>query len=222
MSRKKKQYLVLGLGRFGQGLALDLEEMGAEVMGVDQNEDHVSEVADRITHSAVADTTDSKVLLQFGVAEFDGVICAIGNVLEASLMTTLLLKELGAKYLVAKATSELHGKILKRIGADRVIFPEREVAARLARDFLAPKDFVEVVPLTVQHSMFELKAPKEFSGHTLSELHLRRRFGLLVVAIRRGEETVVSPGADEVVRHDDLMVVVGDRARARELLNGEL
>ena len=160
MSRKKKQYLVLGLGRFGQGLALDLEEMGAEVMGVDQNEDHVSEVADRITHSAVADTTDSKVLQQFGVAEFDGVICAIGNVLEASLMTTLLLKELGAKYLVAKATSELHGKILKRIGADRVIFPEREVAARLARDFLAPKDFVEVVPLTVQHSMFELKAPK--------------------------------------------------------------
>jgi trk system potassium uptake protein TrkA len=218
----KKQYLILGLGRFGQGLALDLERMGAEVMGVDENEEHVSEIADRITHTAVADTTEKKVLEQLGVAEFDSVICAIGNVLEASLMTTLLAKELGARHLVAKATSELHGKILKRIGADRVIFPEREVAARLARDFLAPKDFVELVPLTVQHSMFELKAPKEFSGHALSELHLRHKFGLLVVAIRRGEETVVSPGAHEVIRHNDLMVVVGDRAQAKELLNGAL
>lgn len=218
MKKPKQQILVAGLGRFGQGLALDLEELGAEVMGIDVQEDRVYEVADHLSHTAVADTTERKVLEQLGVGDFDAAVCAIGNDLEASLMTALLLKELNVKKLVAKATSDTHGKILAKIGADQVIYPEREVAARLARDFLAPKDFVEVVPLTVQHSMFELKAPSSFFGHTLAGLELRRRFGLNIVAIRRAQETVVSPMAEEVVRRDDLFVVVGERSRAQEAL----
>lgn len=219
MKERKQQILVAGLGRFGQNLAIDLIDLGAEVFGVDHHEEAVAEIADRLTHSAVANTTEPRVVSKLGVPDFDAVVCAIGSDLEASFMTALLLKEAGAKQLVAKATTTLHGKILTKIGADRVIFPEREVAARLARDFLAPKDFVEVVPLTVQHSMFELKAPQSFCGLTLHELHLRRRFGLNVVALRRGDETIVSPTAEEVLRRGDLMVVVGDRSKAKEALN---
>ena len=215
---EKQQYLVVGLGGFGHNLALSLVELGAEVMGVDRDELVVAEVADRITHTAVADTTDSRVVKQLGVADFDAVVCAIGTHLEASLMTTLLLKENGAKKLVAKAANEMHGKILSRIGADTVLYPEKEVASRLAKDFMASKDFVELVPLTVQHSMFELTAPKKFCGHTLQELHLRANFGLNVIGLKRGDQTIVSPAADEVIRHNDLMIVVGDRKKAQQAI----
>jgi len=218
MKDNKKQIFIAGLGRFGQSLAVNLLEQGAEVFGVDARESMVEEIADQLTHSAIANTTDPKVMARLGLADFDAAVCAIGSDLEASLMTTLLMKENGAKHIIAKSTTVLHGKILKKTGADRVIFPEAEVAARLARDFLAPKDFVEVVPLSVQYSMFELKAPKSYCGLTLNQLHLRRRFGLNVIALRRGEEIIVSPSAEEVVRRNDLMVVVGDRSKAREAL----
>lgn len=213
---KKKEILVVGLGRFGLNLALTLEQLGAEVMGVDNSEDAVNEVSEQITHAIIADTTDEKVMEGIGVSHFDEVVCAIGSHTEASLMTIVLLKEFGAKHLVAKASSDLHRRVLEKLGVDRVIYPEREVAARLARDFMVPKEFVEVVPLTVQHSMFELKSPSRFAGRTLAELNLRSRYGFLVVAIRRGEDTVVAPGPDEVVRHSDLLVVVGDRSEAEQ------
>lgn len=221
MKRPKKQYLVIGLGRFGQSLALDLVQLGAEVFGVDQSEEAVTEVADRLTHSAVANTTEAKVIEKLGVDQFDSVICAIGGDLEASVMTALLVKEQGARNLVAKANSRLHGKILERLGVDQVLFPEREVASRLARDFMASEQFVEVFPLTVQHSMFELKSPPHFAGRTLQQLHLRKRFGLTVIAIRRAGETVVSPGPEEVIRRDDVLLVVGDRTTAEQALQPE-
>lgn len=214
----KKQILVAGLGRFGQSLSLKLEEMGIEVLGIDDREEAVNEVSEQLTHAIIADATEEKVIEEVGVAQFDAVVCAIGSNIEASLMTTVLFKEHGAKLLVAKASSALHGRILEKVGADRIVYPEREVAHRLARDFVVPREFVEVVPLTVQHSMFELKSPPHFAGQTLAELDLRAKFGFLVVAVRRGDETVVAPGPDEVIRRADLLVVVGDRARAEEAL----
>ena len=217
----KRQILVCGLGRFGQNLSLNLEEMGAEVMGIDSREEAVNEVAERLTHTVIADTTEERVMEEIGIAHFDAVVCAIGSHIEASLMTTVLLKECGARMLVAKASSGLHGRVLEKVGVDRVIYPEREVAARLARDFMVPREFVEVVPLTVQHSMFEIKTPPNFVGRTLAELDLRGRYGFLVVAVRRGEETVVAPGPDEVIRRDDLLIVVGDRTRAAEAVKAK-
>lgn len=216
----KKEVLVIGLGRFGQSLATTLTEMGTEVMAMDQSEDRVEEVAELITHAVIGDATDERVIKGIGVSQFDVVVCGIGSDTEASLMSSVLLKEFGAKHLVAKASSKLHGRLLEKIGVDRVVYPERDVASRLARDFLVPAEFVEVVPLTVQHSMFELKSPAHFAGRTLAELHLRARFGFLVVAIRRGDDTVVAPGPNEVVRHNDLMLVVGERSRAEEAVNG--
>lgn len=217
----RKQILVAGLGRFGQNLAVALEEMGSEVMGVDASEEAVSEVADRLTHAIIGDTTEEKTVRDIGVEQFDATVCAIGSNIEASVMTTVLLKELGARLVVAKASSSLHGKILQKIGADRVIYPEQEVALRLARDFVVPSEFVEVIPLTVRHSMFEIKTPEHFSGRTLAELDLRAKYGLNVVAVRRNGSTVVSPSADEVIRRADRLIVVGDRTRAEEAVKSK-
>jgi trk system potassium uptake protein TrkA len=214
----KRQFLVVGLGRFGASLALLLEEMGGEVMVVDRREQAVSEVADRVTHSLIADTTDERVVKDLAVDQFDQVICAIGADIEGSLMTTLLLRELGARHLVSKASTELHGRLLQKIGADRVIYAERDMAARLARDFFTPPGIEELLDLSVQHKMFELKAPAHFHERTLAGLHLRGRYGMNVIAIRRGEDTLVSPSAEAVVRTGDRLVVVGDYDRAQEAL----
>ncbi len=218
MKKRKSQVLVAGLGRFGQSVALTLIDSGVEVLGIDNHEERVAEVAQKLTHSAVADTTEMRVIEALGIPDFDSVVCAIGTDLEASLMTTMLLKECGARFLTAKATTEMHGKLLTKIGADRVIFPEREVGARVGRDLAATNEFVEVVPLSLQESMFELQAPNDFCGRTIKELDLRRTLGLNVIALRRAEDTVVSPGPDEVVRRGDLMFVVGNKERAKEAL----
>lgn len=213
----KKQVLIIGLGRFGASLAEALEELGAEVMGVDEREELVTAVADRITHSMIADTTNERVLRELGVADFDAVVCGIGADFEASLMTSLMLRELGAKHLIAKASTDLHGRVLKKIGADRIIFPERDVALRLAQEVVGSKDVRELLPLSVQHSIFELeRTPAHFVGRSLADLRLRARFGLTVIAIRRGTDTVVSPPAEEVVQQGDLLLVIGDRAQAEE------
>ncbi len=222
MGQKKKhqQVLIVGLGRFGQSLAFDLAQLGAEVMGVDHREDAVEESADELTHAMIADCTEEKVLREFGVDQFDLVICAIGGDIQASIMTTLLLKELGAKRLVAKASTNLHGKVLEKIGVDRVVFPEREMAHRLAQDFMTPR-FTEVLHLTVQQSMFEMPAPSAFAGVTLGDLHLRRRFGLNVLAIRRSTETVVDLDASTVICRGDVLLVLGNRQKAQEAMEGE-
>lgn len=214
----KPQFLIIGLGRFGLSLALTLEELGGEVLGIDSNEDAVDDVASRITHSMIADCTEEHVIREVGVEQFDTVVCAIGTNVQASLMAVMLLKEAGAKRLVAKANNLLHGKMLTKIGADRVVYPEREMAIRLAHDVLSGEALVELVPLTLHHAMFELQPPARWHDKSLQELDLRGRWGLNVVAIRRTGKTLVSPGPEEMVLGEDVMIVVGDRQRAREAL----
>jgi trk system potassium uptake protein TrkA len=216
--KKNRQFLVVGLGRFGRALATQLEGMDAEVLGLDCREDRIREVSPILTHTLIGDATEEKVIASLGVDQFDAAICGIGHNLEASVMACMLLKEYHVPHLVAKATSEIHGKCLHKIGADRVVFPERDVAERLARDFLVDRSLVEILPLSVQHSMFELKAPKEFAGFTLAQLDVRAKLAITIVAIRRGDETVVSPMADEVIRRHDVLVAVGDRQEAEAKL----
>lgn len=214
----KRQFLVVGLGRFGAALALLLEEMGGEVLAVDRREAAVSEIAEGVTHSIIADTTDERVVKDLGVDQFDDCICAIGGDIEGSLMTTLLLREFGARSLVSKASTELHGRLLEKIGADRVIYPERDMAQKLGRDLFAPPGIEELLTLSVRHRMFEIKAPEHFHQRTLADLQLRARHGMNVIAIRRGNDTIVSPAAEEVVHGGDGLVVVGDAEKARETL----
>lgn len=216
----KPQFLVIGLGRFGSNLALQLMSNGAEVLGIDADEEAVNAIADQITHCLIADTTEERNLKEIGVDQFDAAICAVGSDFEASLMTTLLLKELGARRLIAKAGSRLHGKVLEKIGASQVVYPEQDMAIRLAHQLQPQEGLVELLPLSVQAAMFEIQAPRSFCGRTLAELTLPSRYGLTVIAVRRGGETTVSPQAAMMIREGDLLVVAGDRARAREAVAG--
>ena len=215
---KNRQVLVIGLGRFGQSLARALIAGGAEVMAMDASEDATEEVADEVTHVMIADSTEENVLKEVGPEQFDIVVCAIGGDIQASIMTTLLLKELGTKKLIAKASTALHGRALEKLGVDRVVYPERDMAQRLAQDVFAP-NINELMPLTLTQSMFEMPAPKRFAGKSLIELNLREQYGFNVVAIKREGEMIVSPSPSEGLGADDVLIVLGNRERAEEIID---
>lgn len=215
---KTGQVLVVGLGRFGQSLARALVAGGVEVMAMDSREDAAEEISDEVTHVMIADSTEEHVLREVGPEHFDLVVCAIGGDIQASIMTTLLLKEMGAKKLIAKASTALHGRALEKLGVDRVVYPERDMAQRLAQDVLAP-NINELVHLTVTQSMFEMPAPDRFVGKSLIELNLREQYGFNVIAVKRDGETQVSPNPTEGIQEGDILLVLGNRERAEDIID---
>jgi len=204
----KKQYAVIGLGRFGTAVALTLAELGHEVLGVDREERRIQEVAKDITHVVEADATDEESLKALGLRNFDTVVVSIGEDIQANILVTLLLKELGVKQVVARAVSDLHGKVLERIGADRVVFPERDMGARVAHNLVTANllDYIELAP---NFSVAEIMAGEKLSGRTLRDLNLRARYGVNVMAIKRGQKINLAPRADDVVAGEDVLVVIG-------------
>ena len=215
---KTGQVLIVGLGRFGQSLARALVAGGVEVMALDAREDAAEEISDEVPHVMIADSTEEHVLREVGPEHFDLVVCAIGGDIQASIMTTLLLKEMGAKKLIAKASTALHGRALAKLGVDRVVYPEREIAQRLAQDVMAP-NITELVHLTVTQSMFEMPAPERFVGKSLIDLNLREKYGFNIVAIKRDGETQVSPNPTDAILADDILLVLGNRERAEDIIN---
>jgi len=205
--RSAKQFAVLGLGRFGTGVVRALAGMGYEVLAVDEDEGRVQCVADLVTHAVQADATDDAAMRSLGLRNFDVAVVGIGA-LEASVLATAILKELGVKYVVAKATSELHGKVLERVGADQVVFPERDMGTRVAHNLVSGNlvDYLELAPGV---SIIEAVARKSFVGKSLGELALRSRYGVNVLAIRRGEAINLGPGADDVIQEGDILVAMG-------------
>ena len=206
-----KQILVVGLGRFGSSVALTLYKMGHEVLVMDKNSELVQEMADSVTYAVQADATDEAALRSVGIRNFDVAVIAIGNDLEASILATALIKELGVKKVVAKAQNDLHGKILEKVGADRVIYPEREMGVRLAK-YLAGTNILEYIELSPEFSLLEVQAPKKLAGKSLRQLNLRARYGITVVAIRHGDKIFVSPNADDLIAEGYLLVFVGETA----------
>lgn len=215
--KQNQQILIIGLGRFGRNLAATLAKEGAEVMAIDHDEEAAEQVANEVTHVLIADSTEEAVLKEVGLEHFDFVVCAMGSDIQASIMTTLILKELGVKQLVAKASTLLHGRALEKLGVDRIVYPEREMAERLSLEILTPR-FTQIMHLTVRESMFEMPAPDRFDGKTLMELRLRDQYHLNVLAIRRSGSTQVSPKADEVIRKGDTLLVLGNRKEAEEAI----
>lgn len=205
----QKRFLVIGLGRFGASVALALTNEGQHVYSVDINPERVDELAPVLHRVVRADATDSAALKALRVAEFDVVIVAIGDNVEASVITCLNCKDLGAKTLVAKAQDEAHGRVLERLGADRVVFPQRDMGARVAYNITAG-GIIDFIRLSEQYGMAELSAPETLVNHTLKELNLGHRFGVNVLAIRRGRRVIVSPGAEERITDGDVLVVIGD------------
>lgn len=207
---EKRQFAVIGLGRFGRAVCATLHGLGYEVMGIDADEKRVARVlSDRIaTHALELDSTDFTALKEAGVFEFDTVIVAIGNYLEASIITTLNLKEGGVKNVVTKASSEIHEKLLKKVGADLVVFPEHEMGCNLARSITKPS-ILDRFELDPENSIVEVIVPEEFHGKTIADLQLRSRYGLNLLAVSQNNKFIINPPPDARLIGGTAMVVIG-------------
>lgn len=205
---KNRQYAVIGLGRFGASVARTLHQLGYEVLAVDADEEVTQKFSEEVTHIVQADTTDENSLKALGMRNYDVVIVAIGADIQANIVTTLLLKEMGVSYIVAKARNELHGKMLEKIGADRVVYPERDMGQRVAHN-LVSSNVLDYIELSPNLSLVEVKTPRSFLGKSLAETNLRVRFGVNVVAIKRGDDIIVPPQPGERLEADDVMIIVG-------------
>lgn len=205
----RKRYAVIGLGRFGSSVAKVLVEMGQYVLAVDSHEHRVDALAPVLNRVVKADGADPLALKALRIAEFDTVIVAIGDNVEASVVTALNCKDLGVKHLVAKAQDAAHGRILERLGVDRVVYPQREMGIRVAHNISAG-GIIDFVRLSEEYGMAELNAPAPLVGQSLADLDMPSKFGLNVMAIKRGKRLIVSPRADERISAEDILVVIGD------------
>jgi len=203
-----KQFAVIGLGRFGSSVAITLHKMGYEVLAIDNDEERVQEFSNEVTHVVQADTTDEETLMALGIRNFDVVIVAIGEDVQANILTTLQLKELGVSYIVTKASNKLHGKMLEKLGADRVVYPERDMGQRVAHNLVSSTvlDYIELSP---NLNIMEVSVPQALVGQTLAQTDLRAKYGINVVAIKRGEDIIVPPLPSEKIIAHDILVVVG-------------
>ena len=210
---KRKQFGVIGLGRFGSAMAMTLTELGHDVVGVDGDEARVQQLADLIPQALQLDATDEKALRAAGIQDVDVAVVSIGENIESSLLVVMLLRELGIGSIVAKAVTPLHGRILEKLGVSRVIFPEREMAIRVAHSLVKPNT-IDYIELSRDYSIIELPASAAFVGRTLKQLELRPRLGLTLIAIKRraesgAETTNIAPSADEVIQAGDVLALLG-------------
>lgn len=205
---KAKQYLVLGLGRFGMSVARTLCEQGQEVLAVDADQSLVDAIAPYVTQAMQLNATDEEALKSLDIQSFDAAIVSIGQNTRDSILISVLLKELGVPLLVAKANDELHAKVLRKIGVDRVVFPERDMGARLARSLLTP-NVLELMELGGDHQLIEILLPSKWEGNSLIGLNVRRRYGVNILAVRRGDHFLVSPAPDMPFEAGDTLLVMG-------------
>lgn len=204
----KKQFAVIGLGRFGGSICRELSMEGMEVLAIDSSEERVNAFKHIASEAIVADSTDEDTLKEIGISNFDHVIVAIGENIQASILTTVILADLGIKHITVKAQNDHHEKILNKIGAHRVVHPERDMGKRLAHSLLS-NNILDYLYLSDEHSIIEVKLPEKMIGKSLAELQIRQRFGCNVIAINRNHILNVSPDANEKFRKDDILVIIG-------------
>ncbi len=203
----KKQFAVIGLGRFGASVAKTLNELGNDVLAIDNSEEAVQNVINNVTHAVQADAREEETLYSLGIRNFDNVIVAIGDDIEASILITLMLKEMGIKFIVAKAMNSLHGKVLKKVGADKVVFPEKDMGIRLAHS-LSASSILDYIELTNQESIIEVAVPSRFIDRSISELDLSAKYGISIIAIKRGNSVIIAPdGAEKLIKKDILILL---------------
>jgi trk system potassium uptake protein TrkA len=215
----KKQIVVIGLGQFGTSLATTLACLGHDVLALDRNEKEVQNVASQVTHAVQVDATNEALLKELGVGNFDIAIVGIGSRIESSVLATILVKKLGVPYVIARADSELHGSILEKIGADRVVYPECEMGVRVAQGVTLPdvSDYMLLIP---GYGVSKLATPLYFVGRKLNELGFVRegKWEIAVFLIVRGDEVIVSPRQNEFIKSDDILVVAGSHDILEKLL----
>ncbi|MDF2677229.1 MAG: TrkA-N domain protein [Bacillota bacterium] len=205
-----KQIIVIGCGRFGTSVAKTLNKLGHDVMVVDCDFEKIKELSDSVTHAVQLDTMDEASLKTMGLRNFDVAVIAIGSNIQASIMATLITKEAGIPMVIAKAQNDMHAKILNKIGADKVVFPERDMGVRIAHSLATP-NILDVIEFSPDYSIIETVALPEWDNKTLKDLKFSSTFGLMVIAIKRGNDINITPSPDYVIDKNDLLVVLGHR-----------
>ena len=212
-----KSYAVFGLGRYGTSVAKELASSGAEVLAIDNNQAIINDAADFLPLCRCADITDPAVIEHLGISNIDTVIIAMANNLEASVMATALCKEVGVKEVIAKCSNEMHKKILLKVGADKVVFPEFESGLRLAKNLLS-SGFVDVIELSKNVSMVEIDVKKEWLNKTLIELNLRKKYGLNVIAIKNDQEVIVNINPETKLIEAMKLIVIANTDKLTKLI----
>lgn len=205
---KKKQFGVLGLGRFGQKVAKELAMRDQEVIVMDKDEAKVNVIKDLVTHAFIGDMTEEGALREANIPNCDIVVVGQSSSIEANLLSVQLCQELGIKELVVKAQSTLHGKILKKMGVTSIVYPEQDTAVKLA-DKLTLRGVLDYMEISKEFDVIELRAGKDFHNKNLKELNLRRKYNVAVVAIRRGVESIMNPGGETAILEGDILILLG-------------
>lgn len=215
-----KQFAVIGCGRFGASVAVELSKLNCEVMVVDSSEETIQNISNEVTYAVQADATDENAIKALGITNFDVAVITIGGNIQASIMVTLMVKELGVKYIVAKAQNEMHAKVLYKIGADRVVFPEREMGVKVAKNLVSDK-ILDYIELSNDYTIVEIEPLKEWIGKSLIDLKVRATFGINVIAIKNIEGININVGPNEIINFHDILVVIGHNDDIKKLESAE-
>ncbi len=214
--RHMRSFVVLGMGRFGQSVAKTLYKLEYEVLAIDTNDEIVQHMTDYVTHAVVGDVTDESVLRALGIRNFDVAVVTIGGDIQASILVTLMLKEMGVKHIVAKAQSDIHGRVISKVGADRVISPEKDMGVRVAHN-LVSSNILDYIELSPEYSIVEIQAPKKWINKSLIALNVRVHYGINIMAIKKGEDINISPKADDVIEANDILVIIASNVDINKL-----
>ncbi len=204
----RREFAVIGLGRFGGSICEELSREGMRVLAIDLDEQRINEYKNIASHAVIADATDEQALIAVGIKNIDHVIVAIGDNIQASILTTVILSELGIKQITVKAQNDYHEKILNKIGADLVVHPERDMGRRLAHSLIS-NNIVDYLELSEEHSMVEVKSGRRMIGKNLIELNIRAKYGCNIVAIRRKNDMIISPDPELDIKAGDILVIIG-------------
>ncbi|WP_209121358.1 TrkA family potassium uptake protein [Alkalihalobacillus sp. BA299] len=206
----KKQFSVIGLGRFGSSVCKELYKLGHDVLAIDTNEERVNNMTEYSTHSVIASGTDENALQSLGIRNFDFVIVAIGDNIQSSILCTLILKEMGVKNVWVKAVNYYHHRVLEKIGADRIVHPEQDMGIRIAQHIVSEK-IIDYIELSDEYSIVELIATDKVAGKSLAQLDVRAKFGCTILAIKRGKDINISPFPSDLIEIRDILIVIGHK-----------
>ena len=206
-----KQFVVIGLGRFGQSVAKSLYDMGEDVLAIDMDEDIIAEISPHVTHAVQADATDEKALKALGLRNFDVAVVTIGSNIQASILITMLCKEIGIGYVLAKAQNDLHGKVLYKTGADKVVYPERDMGFRIAHN-LSASNILDYIEIAGDLRIIEIVTIDAWVGKSLVGLNFRKKYGTNVIAIKKPNGDMnTSPSADDILEKEDTLIIIGSK-----------
>ena len=214
---KDKQYLVIGCGRFGSSVAKKMCQLGNEVMVIDKDEDSINNIAELVTHTAIVDVTEERDLKSIGLGNFDVVIVAISSDIRASIMATVMAKEMGVPKVVCKAKDELQAKVLYKIGADKVVFPERDMGIRLAYN-LASENILDQINLDPEYSIMEIVTPHNWVGKTIIELNLRAKYDITVLAVKTQSGLKVMPSPNYKMQEKNILIIIGNTDKISDII----